>query len=106
MKCHSTPARRALLVCAALFALLSSPAMAQNCPQAKIDGAKTVNITDFTTTPGGRVRTTLVFDGRNYLQLNAAWVLAPGVLISLTVMSVNFIGDGIRDALDPKLRSR
>jgi peptide/nickel transport system permease protein len=48
----------------------------------------------------------LVYDGRNYLQLNAAWVLAPGVLISLTVMSVNFIGDGIRDALDPKLRSR
>lgn len=48
----------------------------------------------------------LVFDGRNYLQLNAAWVLAPGVLIMLTVMSVNFIGDGIRDALDPKLRSR
>ena len=34
------------------------------------------------------------------------WVIAPGVLISLTVMSVNYIGDGIRDALDPKLRSR
>ena len=48
----------------------------------------------------------LVFDGRNYLQLNAAWVLAPGVLIMLAVMSVNFIGDGLRDALDPKLRSR
>ncbi len=48
----------------------------------------------------------LVFDGRNYLQLNAAWVLSPGVLIMLAVMSVNFIGDGIRDALDPRLRSR
>ncbi|MCI0425825.1 MAG: ABC transporter permease [Actinobacteria bacterium] len=48
----------------------------------------------------------LVFDGRNYLHLNPAWILAPGALISLTVMSVNFIGDGIRDALDPKLRSR
>jgi len=32
-------------------------------------------------------------------------VIWPGVFISLTVMSVNFIGDGIRDALDPKLRS-
>jgi peptide/nickel transport system permease protein len=30
----------------------------------------------------------------------------PGVLISLTVLSVNFIGDGLRDALDPRLRSR
>jgi len=29
----------------------------------------------------------------------------PGVLISLTVMSVNYIGDGMRDAIDPRLRS-
>ncbi len=48
----------------------------------------------------------LLFDGRNHLQLNPMWVIAPGVLISLTVMSVNYIGDGIRDALDPKLRSK
>lgn len=48
----------------------------------------------------------LVFDGRNHLQLNPMWVLAPGILISATVMSVNYIGDGIRDALDPRLRSR
>ncbi|HEX9763204.1 MAG TPA: ABC transporter permease [Acidimicrobiia bacterium] len=48
----------------------------------------------------------LVFDGRNYLNLNPMWILAPGALISITVLSVNFIGDGIRDALDPKLRSR
>lgn len=48
----------------------------------------------------------LVYDGRNYMQINPMWVIAPGLLISLTVMSVNFIGDGIRDALDPKLRSK
>jgi peptide/nickel transport system permease protein len=30
----------------------------------------------------------------------------PGVLISLTVMSVNYIGDGLRDAIDPRLRSK
>jgi peptide/nickel transport system permease protein len=30
------------------------------------------------------------------------WVLAPGVLIFLTVMAFNFLGDGLRDALDPK----
>jgi peptide/nickel transport system permease protein len=27
-------------------------------------------------------------------------------MISLTVLSVNFIGDGLRDALDPRMRSR
>jgi len=27
-------------------------------------------------------------------------------MIALTVISVNFIGDGVRDALDPKLRSK
>lgn len=48
----------------------------------------------------------LLFDGRNHMALNPWWVIAPGVLISLTVMSVNFIGDGLRDALDPKLRSK
>ncbi|MCU0464918.1 MAG: ABC transporter permease [Anaerolineae bacterium] len=33
------------------------------------------------------------------------WIwLAPGVLITLTVLSINFIGDGLRDALDPRSR--
>ena len=48
----------------------------------------------------------LLFDAKDYLQLSPMRVLWPGVMISLTVMSVNFIGDGIRDALDPKLRSK
>jgi len=47
----------------------------------------------------------LLFDASDYLQLSPMRVVWPGVLISLTVMSVNFIGDGMRDALDPKLRS-
>jgi peptide/nickel transport system permease protein len=47
----------------------------------------------------------LIFDGRNHMQINPMWVIGSGVMISLTVMSVNFIGDGLRDALDPKLRS-
>lgn len=47
----------------------------------------------------------LLFDANNYIQLTPIRVLAPGIMISLTVMSVNFIGDGIRDALDPKLRT-
>ena len=48
----------------------------------------------------------LLFDAKDYLQLSPMRVIWPGVLISLTVMSVNFIGDGLRDALDPKLRSK
>lgn len=48
----------------------------------------------------------LVFDAKDYININSARVIWPGVLISLTVMSVNFIGDGLRDALDPKLRSK
>jgi peptide/nickel transport system permease protein len=32
------------------------------------------------------------------------WILAPGYLIFITVMAYNFLGDGLRDALDPKLR--
>jgi len=48
----------------------------------------------------------LLFDAKDYLQLSPMRVLWPGVLISLTVISVNFIGDGMRDALDPKLRRR
>jgi peptide/nickel transport system permease protein len=48
----------------------------------------------------------LLFDAKDYLQLAPARVIWPGLMISLTVISVNFIGDGIRDALDPRLRSK
>lgn len=48
----------------------------------------------------------LLFDAKDYLQQAPMRVLWPGLLISMTVMSVNFIGDGLRDALDPKLRSK
>lgn len=48
----------------------------------------------------------LLFDANNYIQLSPIRVIAPGIMISLTVMSVNYIGDGLRDALDPKLRSK
>jgi peptide/nickel transport system permease protein len=48
----------------------------------------------------------LLFDGNDYLQLSPLRAIVPGVMISLTVMSVNYIGDGLRDALDPKLRSK
>jgi peptide/nickel transport system permease protein len=48
----------------------------------------------------------LLFDGLQYLQLYPERVIWPGLAISLTVLSVNYIGDGLRDALDPRIRGR
>lgn len=48
----------------------------------------------------------LLFDGVNFMQINPSRVIWPGLAISLTVLSVNYIGDGIRDALDPRIRGR
>lgn len=48
----------------------------------------------------------LVTDAKDTINITPMRVIWPGVLISLTVISVNFIGDGLRDALDPRLRSR
>ena len=48
----------------------------------------------------------LLADGAEYLQQYPARVVWPGVAISLTVLSVNYIGDGLRDALDPRIRGR
>lgn len=48
----------------------------------------------------------LLFDGVNFLQITPARAIWPGLAISLTVLSVNYIGDGIRDALDPRSLKR
>lgn len=48
----------------------------------------------------------LLYDGLQYMQLYPERVIWPGLAISLTVLSVNYIGDGLRDALDPKARGR
>ena len=48
----------------------------------------------------------LLFDGANFLTITPSRVLWPGLAISLTVLSVNYIGDGLRDALDPRIRAR
>ncbi|MDE0304177.1 MAG: ABC transporter permease [Albidovulum sp.] len=48
----------------------------------------------------------LLFDATDYLQQYPERVLWPGLAISLTVLSVNYMGDGLRDALDPRIRGR
>jgi peptide/nickel transport system permease protein len=44
----------------------------------------------------------LLYDAKDYLDLAPHWALFPGAAIFLTVLSINFIGDGLRDALDPR----
>jgi len=46
----------------------------------------------------------MVMDGQRYLMENPLLSLAPGVAIMLLVFGFNMVGDGIRDAIDPKLR--
>ncbi|NNU81102.1 ABC transporter permease [Halovulum dunhuangense] len=48
----------------------------------------------------------LLFDAVDYIRDHPERVIWPGVAISLTVLSVNFMGDGLRDALDPRIRGR
>lgn len=47
---------------------------------------------------------TLLADNRFYIRYYPYLGILPGVAIILTVMCVNFIGDGLRDALDPKMK--
>lgn len=49
---------------------------------------------------------TMIADGRRFM-LDAPWIATlPGIAISLTILGYNLFGDGLRDALDPKLRGR
>jgi peptide/nickel transport system permease protein len=41
-------------------------------------------------------------DAKGYLDIAAHWALFPGGAIFLTVLAINFIGDGLRDAFDPR----
>jgi peptide/nickel transport system permease protein len=46
---------------------------------------------------------TMVNEGRQYIDQAAFLILFPGIAISLAVLSLQLIGDGLRDALDPRL---
>ena len=47
----------------------------------------------------------LLFDGANFISITPARVIWPGLAISLTVLSINFIGDALRDAVDPRVQN-
>jgi len=44
----------------------------------------------------------ILFDSKEYLDIAPHWALFPGTAIFLTVLCINFVGDGLRDALDPR----
>jgi peptide/nickel transport system permease protein len=44
----------------------------------------------------------ILFDAKDYLDIAPHWALFPGAAIFLAVLTINYIGDGLRDALDPR----
>jgi peptide/nickel transport system permease protein len=54
--------------------------------------------------PPGAAWGSMVQEGYGYLITNPILALVPGVAIAIVVYSLNMIGDGLRDALDPRLR--
>jgi peptide/nickel transport system permease protein len=44
----------------------------------------------------------LLYDAKDHLDIAPHWALFPGAAIFLAVLTINFIGDGLRDALDPR----
>jgi len=44
----------------------------------------------------------LLYDAQNFMDIAPHWAIFPGLFIFLTVLSINYMGDGLRDALDPR----
>ena len=49
---------------------------------------------------------TIITDGQDLLYTRPWVSLAPGIMIVLTVLALNVLGDGVRDALDPRAKLR
>ena len=49
---------------------------------------------------------TIILDGQGLLYTRPAVALAPGIAIAVTVLALNVLGDGVRDALDPRAKLR
>jgi ABC-type dipeptide/oligopeptide/nickel transport system permease subunit len=47
----------------------------------------------------------MISDSLKYLPVAPYLIFFPGMAVMLTVLSLNLLGDGLRDALDPQLRS-
>ena len=49
---------------------------------------------------------TIIRDGQGLLYTRPSVAIAPGIAIAVTVLALNVLGDGVRDALDPRARLR
>jgi peptide/nickel transport system permease protein len=49
---------------------------------------------------------TIIQDGQDLLYTRPWVAIAPGIMIVLTVLALNVLGDGLRDALDPRSKVR
>ncbi len=48
----------------------------------------------------------IMAEGRIYFQINPGIILWPGLVVSLTILAINLVGDAVRDALDPRMAKR
>jgi peptide/nickel transport system permease protein len=48
----------------------------------------------------------MLYDAQDFIELSPHIAIFPGLLIFLTVLSINYVGDGLRDALDPRTLMR
>ncbi len=48
----------------------------------------------------------MMAEGRNFVAVAFHTILYPGILLAVTVLAINLMGDGLRDALDPRLANR
>lgn len=48
----------------------------------------------------------IIAEGRSLFRIHPHHILFPGLLLALTVLAVNLLGDGLRDTLDPRMRRR
>ena len=54
--------------------------------------------------PPGAAWGSMISDGKAYLMTSPLLSIAPGIAVMLVVFGFNMVGDGLRDALDPRLR--
>ncbi|WP_245243017.1 ABC transporter permease [Pararhodobacter sp. SW119] len=48
----------------------------------------------------------IMAEGRLFFQINPGIILWPGLVVSVTILSINLLGDAVRDALDPRMAKR
>ena len=48
----------------------------------------------------------IMAEGRIFFQINPGIIFWPGLVLSITILSINLVGDAVRDALDPRMAKR